>query len=649
MRRIRGLARQMSVVCSLASVSMLAVALYMTLCYSSGPKITLDCISVYSNGQQPASAKQSGAAQQLTEPQNEDRSDAVHSDTVSSCNTLACTLDRETVLDHSKCPLNRPFLVYVYNTHLPDLFELKYPSVLATWETQLNSTKTATSNPAEACVFIAVVGPLKKSISKVELDGKVHALPHWNNSGKNHVLIDLSDTGHTSTVLNELNLGNSVIATGYASHSHQTHHILAPPILPASEDEKSSHVSRFHVLLGHSLTSILPVRRELFVYFEGQLVNSDGNLGQHSRLDEFRHAAYHLTAHIHIQGRCGWARGNILPGALDGEWALCDSWLSPQSGCHQSNFSLILGGSHGRTGTATYARLISSLRCGSIPVVIGVDRLPFDDIINWSKVAVSLPSSLMTDALAIMASMSTDDIMQYRKQGRFLFETYFSSHRRILESIVAIIRYKSFHPPLRAPDFTGTLLVTAGKKANNEQSNYFHNPISVYTEDLWNRPPGPFYMYPVTPVRSDSVYHRSPPMGLSAGPTTAGIKKDQLLRAGFTGAKFREQLRGNYREEMFTVVTITYHRNDQLMKMLASFEGCPYLAKVVVVWNNEEDPPSNMTWPDIGVPVEVRCVYACMYCVCVHPCVCLCACIHACVSVHVCVCDGGCVMFQGML
>jgi len=132
MRRIRGLARQMSVVCSLASVSMLAVALYVTLCYSSGPKITLDCISVYSNSQQPASAKQSGAAQQLTETQNEDRSDAVHSDTVSSCNTPACTLDRETVLDHSKCPLNRPFLVYVYNTHLPDLFELKHPSVLAT-------------------------------------------------------------------------------------------------------------------------------------------------------------------------------------------------------------------------------------------------------------------------------------------------------------------------------------------------------------------------------------------------------------------------------------------------------------------------------------------------------------------------------------
>jgi len=211
----------------------------------------------------------------------------------------------------------------------------------------------------------------------------------------------------------------------------------------------------------------------------------------------------------------------------------------------------------------------------------------------------------MTDALAVMASMSTDDIMEYRKQGRFLFETYFSSHRRILESIVAIIRYKSFHPPPLAPDFTGTLLVTAGKKGNNKQSNYFHNPISVYTEDLWNRPPGPFYMYPVAPVRSDSVYHRSSAMRLSAGPTTAGIKKDQLLRAGFTGDMFREQLRGNHREEMFTVVTITYHRNDQLMKMLASFEGCPYLAKVVVVWNNEEDPPSNMTWPNIGVPVEV--------------------------------------------
>jgi len=41
-----------------------------------------------------------------------------------------------------------------------------------------------------------------------------------------------------------------------------------------------------------------------------------------------------------------------------------------------------------------------------------------------------------------------------------------------------------------------------------------------------------------------------------------------------------------------------------------------------------------MTWPDIGVPVEVRCVYACMHCVCAP--ICVFVCMRACVSVHVC-------------
>ena len=94
---------------------------------------------------------------------------------------------------------------------------------------------------------------------------------------------------------------------------------------------------------------------------------------------------------------------------------------------------------------------------------------------------------------------------------------------------------------------------------------------------------------------------------------TAATQDTSLLRAEFIGASFRKHLRGDYAEEKFTIVTLTYHRNDQLLKMLASFEGCPYLAKVVVVWNNEDDPPKNMMWPDIGVPIEVRDVCTCLF------------------------------------
>ena len=592
---------QLCVVCSaLASISMTALVLYTTPYYSSVQKIPVDCTAAVSSSQQPVIPVQSVTARHLNEPLNnsivslkERRSEP------------ACAIDHEVVLNFSRCHLSRPFLIYLYNSHLPDLFRLKYPAVLIEWEAHLN-IKSVTSNPSEACVFIAVVGPLRNEISKADLESKVHSLPYWGSGGVNHVLIDLSDTRRTSTLLNELNPCNAIIASAFSSHNKQLNHILAPPILPVIKDES---VTKPHTVIGqHSL----PVRRELFVYFEGNLVNSDEDMWQIDQVEQFRQSVYHLKEHNHIQIKCGSVQNSALPGAMDGEWALCGSWLSPQSHCHHANFSLILGGSHGRAGAVTYARLINSLRCGSIPVVIGVNRLPFDEVINWRRAVISLPTSLMNDALYIMSAMTADEMMEYHKQGRVLFETYFASHRRILDSVLAIVRYKFFHPPPPAPEYIGTSLVVTGRQGKSEASllnNFLHSTISVYTEKLWNDPPGPFYMYPVTPFKPVSMSHYSSDTSL----VTPATRDTSLLRAEFIGASFRKHLRGDYAEEGFTIVTLTYHRNDQLLKMLASFEGCPYLAKVVVVWNNEDDPPKNMMWPDIGVPIEVRDVCTCLF------------------------------------
>ena len=569
---------------------MTALVLYTTPYYSSVKKIPVDCTAAVSSSQ-PIIPVRNVVARHLNEPLNnsivslkERRSEP------------ACAIDHEVVLNFSRCHLSRPFLIYLYNSHLQDLFQLKYPTVLIEWEAHLNSIKSVTSNPSEACVFIAVVGPLRNEISKADLESKVHSLPYWDSGGINHVLIDLSDTRCTSTLLNELNPCNAIIASAYCSHNKQFNHILAPPILPVIKDES---VTKSHTVIGqHSL----PVRRELFVYFEGNLVNSDEDMLQIDQMEQFRQSVYHHKKRNHIQIKCGSVRNSALPGAMDGEWALCDSWLSPQSHCHHANFSLILSGSHGRAGAVTYARLINSLRCGSIPVVIGVNRLPFDEVINWRRAVISLPTSLTTDALYIMSAMTADEMMEYRKQGRFLFETYCASHRRILDSILAIVRYKFLHPPPPAPEYIGTSLVVTGKQSKHKPSlnGFLHSTVSVYTEKLWNDPPGPFYVYPVTPFKPVSMSHTA------TSSVTAATQDTSLLRAEFVGANFRKHLRGDYAEEGFTIVTLTYHRNDQLLKMLASFEGCPYLAKVVVVWNNEDNPPKNMIWPDIGVPVEVR-------------------------------------------
>ncbi len=42
-----------------------------------------------------------------------------------------------------------------------------------------------------------------------------------------------------------------------------------------------------------------------------------------------------------------------------------------------------------------------------------------------------------------------------------------------------------------------------------------------------------------------------------------------------------------------------------MKESLARLYGLPYLNKVIVVWNSELPPSPDMTWPEIGVPVEV--------------------------------------------
>ena len=65
-------------------------------------------------------------------------------------------------------------------------------------------------------------------------------------------------------------------------------------------------------------------------------------------------------------------------------------------------------------------------------------------------------------------------------------------------------------------------------------------------------------------------------------------------------------LGGNSPQEMFTVVMLTYKREEALLAALARLKGLQYLHKVLVVWNDPQPPKDDMAWPDIGVALEVK-------------------------------------------
>lgn len=103
---------------------------------------------------------------------------------------------------------------------------------------------------------------------------------------------------------------------------------------------------------------------------------------------------------------------------------------------------------------------------------------------------------------------------------------------------------------------------------------------------------------------------------------------------GGAGKEFSENLGGNLPREQFTVVMLTYEReqvvrssrsdealfdplinllfcvcvcgnNQVLIESLARLNGLPYLNKVVVVWNSPRPPSQDLKWPEIGVPIHV--------------------------------------------
>jgi len=74
---------------------------------------------------------------------------------------------------------------------------------------------------------------------------------------------------------------------------------------------------------------------------------------------------------------------------------------------------------------------------------------------------------------------------------------------------------------------------------------------------------------------------------------------------GGAGAEFSQALGGNSPQEQFTVVMLTYEREQVLLNSLARLYGLPYLNKVIVVWNSPSPPAEDLQWPDIGVPILV--------------------------------------------
>lgn len=480
---------------------------------------------------------------------------------------------RRTVLNHSRCPLSQSFKVFLYNVHFPSLFLLQNPTLVGNIKAFLVNHGSWANYSYEACVFLAVVGPLKSFFSVEELQERIHNLPYWERTGANHLIIDLE----INSTLDRINTSNAMIANNGAL-TKQCAGILNLNIPPS-----------LHTF--SSVPSVFDSPRRHLLYFE------TATKEMHNSLIAYKNST--LLSELRFKMVFGCDNDDTVS-ERERNLGLCQPFEKVFHQCAYSTFCLILGAKYltGKDFTA-YTYLLESVRFGAVPVVVGIDQLPFGDVLEWHKAAIILPTLPPPSILSsILTSLQPQVIMEYRRQGQFLINTYFIDQEHIIYTTLAIARSLYYHPPPPSMDFEArTIKLTNSKSVIPPSPRFMNNFSSVRSSIMWNTPPGPFSMYPVTPY--------TPPymQDMFRAPTSNNMQTGST--GHILGEEFRAKLRGNYPEEGFTVVALTYHRTEHLPSFLSNFKSCPFLSKVVLVWNNDDDPPDDIIWPDIGVPVEV--------------------------------------------
>lgn len=550
--------------------------------------------------------------------------------------------------DHSRCSLTSGFPVYLYD---PDAISIVSNGfdidgfLKTTIKQTFGYNAHLTKDPAKACVYFVLVG---EALSEDELmhnnryaikDGTVRPreplnitnirnLPYWGGDGRNHVLINLARrelSPGTGNVFHMLDTGRAmVIQSSFAENQFRYgFDIVVPPVLgPPGGD------------VWQECAFMLPARRRYLLSFQGE---AKGDIESQPKPKDTHETTLNnfIIDHLKeiansvgqdkflIQFECVPATEQKDTNAVQ-DWTFCGTDSSRKSILKESTFALIIAPSSRQvSSTLIQARLYEALRSGAIPVVLGADqvKLPYSETIDWRRIVIMLPKARITEMHFLLRAVPDNDLLAMRRQGRLIWERYLSSVQATVDTIIASLRDRLGIPPrpvqpiIAQNVFNSTFVPLKSDPpvldAEPEESlgpieppypspafkrNY--TVLLTQSKEAWNDWGDPFLLYPQLPfdpaLPSDAKF-----IGSHTGFRAIG------KGAGGAGKEFGEALGGNYPREQFTIVMLTYEREQVLMDSLGRLYGLPYLHKVVVVWNSPKLPLEDLRWPDIGVEISV--------------------------------------------
>lgn len=300
-----------------------------------------------------------------------------------------------------------------------------------------------------------------------------------------------------------------------------------------------------------------------------------------------------------------------------------------------STFNIIIPNERYDIDQNTNDLLYLALSRGTVPVIVGRERvrLPFDEVIDWRRATLLLPTARLPELHFILKSLAPADLYALKYHGRRIFEQYLATSQQLLNSILSLISLErlNFPPPPIGEiktdthwpssqlnlDTNCTLTIcqeaktdsmmnllsteTYGPREAPFASPKFRRNFSlalINSHDLWNDPLlSPHHLYPSNP--NDPI----PTSEFKYLVSNQGYRPIANGQGG-SGAEFSQSIGGDYPNEQFTIVILTYERINLLIRTLERLRGLAYLNKILVVWNGiNQAPPASLVWPDVGVPI----------------------------------------------
>uniref|UniRef100_A0A0N4ZWP6 Glyco_transf_64 domain-containing protein n=1 Tax=Parastrongyloides trichosuri TaxID=131310 RepID=A0A0N4ZWP6_PARTI len=476
----------------------------------------------------------------------------------------------EDAFDFSRCSISSMFPVYVYKLPIGGTDKMKL------YYNELLKNPYRIEDPYKACIFVAFVSKEFQDFTK---------LSYWLNNGRNHIIINLDS-------IKIDNRGAEIIVGQDISNFKKGMDIFTF----FTNNQKVSW---------NDFVPLLPHSRNFFISFIINELYIDDY--KKKLLENLKKSAIASEDSILIDYKCE---------IHNEEWTkygLCGDRKYRLDVLKRTVFTLIFPDSE------SYAyRLEEALLSGSIPVFLSMNSpLPFDDVIDWRTAAIRIPFNRFPELHFILKSISLPDILEYRRKGRFYLENYLISSGKIIETIISSIRYKtgSFGLPTfeeKAKPLFGESFVSPSQspvpkpvmeeeylgpiEAKFESISYNHNftSLQMYSYELWNKFPHlvhttPSFLIDNAIMPSDAEFFDE---------TSAGFRP---ISPG-SGIEFSKALGGNRNREQFTIVMLTYNRDQILYSALERLHQLPYLNKIIVVWNNILRKPQN-NWPHLHVPI----------------------------------------------